>query len=71
MRSEGWDVDPRAFDERMPDILAGARQELSAVPDADRVLQMEVTVIGTIAYEVAVSALAGASSASDDATSRP
>lgn len=57
VRDGGWEVDLHAFDARVPEILAMARAELAAVPGHDRVLQMEVTVIGTIAYESAVSAI--------------
>ena len=57
MWSGGWDLDLRTFDASMPRILAEAGQELEGVPDDDRAVQMEVTVIGTIAYEVALAAL--------------
>lgn len=57
MRCGGLAVDVHAFDAQMPAILAAASEELSHVPDHDRVLQMEATVVGTIAYEVAVAAI--------------
>lgn len=57
MRSAGWDVDLRAFDARMPAVKAEAIAELGGLPPTDRVVQMEASVIGTIAYEVAVAAV--------------
>ena len=57
VRSGGWDFDLRAFDERMPQVLAEAASELGGIPTDDRVVGMEVAVIGTISYEVAVAAL--------------
>lgn len=57
MRSGGWQIDLAAFDERMPALTAQAVAELGQVPDVDRAAQMEVTVVGTIAYEVALGAL--------------
>lgn len=57
MRSGGWDIDLAAFDERMPALTAQAVAELGQVPATGRAAQMEATVIGTIAYEVALSAL--------------
>lgn len=57
MRSAGWDIDLRAFDARMPAVKAEAIAELSGLPPTDRVVQMEASVIGTIAYEVAVAAV--------------
>jgi Predicted transcriptional regulators len=57
VRSGGWDFDLATFDDRMPTVVAQAVHELAAIPDADRGTQMEVSVIGTISYEVAVAAL--------------
>jgi DNA-binding transcriptional MerR regulator len=57
VRSGGWDFDLREFDSRMRRVLADAASELSGIPTHDRVLGMEAAVIGTISYEVAVSAL--------------
>ena len=57
VRAGGWDFDLRALDARMPAVLADAASELGSIPEADRVRQMELAVIGTISYEVAVAAI--------------
>lgn len=57
MRSGGWDIDLSAFDERMPAVVAQAVAELGGIPAEGREAQMEASVIGTISYEVAISAL--------------
>lgn len=57
MRSGGWQIDLTAFDDRMPALTAQAAAELGQVPAVDRAAQMEVAVVGTIAYEVALGAL--------------
>jgi len=57
MRSAGWDLPLDSLDDRVPQALAEAEIALSLVPAQDRVEQMEVSVIGTIASEVAVAAL--------------
>lgn len=57
MRSGGWELDLAAFDERMPAVVAQAIAELGGIPAEGRETQMEASVIGTISYEVAISAL--------------
>jgi hypothetical protein len=57
MRSGGWDFDLATLDHRMPGIVAQATAEIRSLPPHDRALQMELSVIGTISYEVAVAAL--------------
>jgi DNA-binding transcriptional MerR regulator len=57
MRGGGWAFDLAAFDDRMPEVVAQATAELAQVPERDRAAQMETSVVGTIAYEVATGAL--------------
>jgi len=57
MRSGGWQFDLAEFDERMPAVVAQAVSEVGQLPPDGRAGQMEASVIGTIAYEVATSAL--------------
>ena len=57
MRSGGWEFDLSEFDERMPALAAQAIAEIGSLPPDDRAMQMEASVIGTISYEVAISAL--------------
>jgi DNA-binding transcriptional MerR regulator len=57
MRAAGWDLDLEAYDARMPAIVTQAIAELGELPPTDRTLQMEFSVIGTIATEVAIAAV--------------
>jgi len=57
LHAAGWELDLSYFDDRVPDALARASTELAMVPDEDRVQQMEVVVIGTVAVEEALAAL--------------
>lgn len=59
LRSAGWDVAAAWFDASVRSAVANARIELAFVPSsfATRAEQMETTVIGTIAYEVAANAI--------------
>lgn len=54
----GWGSDSSMLDGFVPALVEQATNELSAVPDpADRSEQMEYSVVGTIAFEVAANAI--------------
>jgi DNA-binding transcriptional MerR regulator len=57
LRDAGWELELTQFDDRMAAAVAEAQLELASMPPDDRVQQMEVSVIGTIAVEVAFSAM--------------
>ena len=57
LREAGWGLDLSAFDDRVPGALAEAEAELAFLPEDDRTVQMEMSVIGTVAVERAVAAV--------------
>jgi DNA-binding transcriptional MerR regulator len=53
----GPEVDSRLFDPLVPGLLAQAEIEVGSLPTGDRAAQMEHSVVGTIAFEVAQAAV--------------
>ena len=54
----GWGTDSTMFDGFVPPLVQQAAVELASVPEsADRAEQMEASVVGTVAFEVAANAI--------------
>lgn len=54
----GWGTDSSILDGLVPGLVEQAAAELAAVPEpADRAVQMEYSVVGTVAFETATNAI--------------